>query len=466
MGVSRRVAGWTGGVALFAALTAAWPALAGPPWANDNNSFPTSFLRESDLPMPAGGNESLQAGCTGSAARYGCTFEGKKLWLARDPNHAVGQVHDIRWVFPDAASAQRYLAESSRELSENMKPVSQPPAVGSDSQLWSATNSMFGMNVFMYNLVFRVDNVVVKLFLAQGGGDAKVLTPLMIGALGQKAADRIRSAESSSAPPVAAPPVAANPPPSEPTPIAAPEPTPPAPAPPDPPAPAQAPAPTPEPEPARPRGRLAEEVREYWRRGVRDPYFFIGGDYSRSLGTYKLAGGLPLREKNAFDISLGALVHPRVYFQVMFHREVWQVPAVEELLVRRLEFIYGLDLLALPPTWRVRPALLGLVGFGLGFGRVDSLAGSGMTDPLNPVPAPTVTEGRALGVGGIVGGEFAIHFRVAKKFELAPFAGITVPAYTYTKDFPAGDRRIDGERGFGRAPRWHVGLKIGFGGRG
>jgi hypothetical protein len=73
---------------------------------------------------------------------------------------------------------------------------------------------------------------------------------------------------------------------------------------------------------------------------------------------------------------------------------------------------------------------------------------------------------RGVGIGGIFGGDFAVHIRVAPKFEIAPYAGITVPAYTYTNDFPAAERVIEGERGFGRAWRWHAGLKIGFGGRG
>ena len=77
-----------------------------------------------------------------------------------------------------------------------------------------------------------------------------------------------------------------------------------------------------------------------------------------------------------------------------------------------------------------------------------------------------MSEKRALGVGGLFGGEFAVHLRITKKFEIAPYGGVMIPAYTYSNDFLAAERRIDGERGFGRAWRWHAGLKIGFGGRG
>ena len=227
-----------------------------------------------------------------------------------------------------------------------------------------------------------------------------------------------------------------------------------------------APAPAPEPKPRReprPRGRLAGQVKDYWRSGVGKPYVFIGGDYSRALGKFKLPGGTPLSDKNGLDVAIGGLLHPRIYIQVMFHREVWEVPKVQELLVRRLEFIYGLDLLALPPDWRIRPSLMALLGFGLGFGRVDSLAGA--SDPVLS-PALPVSEKRAIGVGGMLGGEFALHLRITKKFEIAPYGGVMIPAYTYSNDFLAAERRIDGERGFGRALRWHAGIKIGFGGRG
>ena len=58
-----------------------------------------------------------------------------------------------------------------------------------------------------------------------------------------------------------------------------------------------------------------------------------------------------------------------------------------------------------------------------------------------------------------------MHIRVTRNLEFAPYAGILIPAYHYGNDFLAGERHIDGERGFGRAWRWHVGLKIGFGTR-
>lgn len=433
-------------------------ALAGPPWATDEPSFQSSYLQPGDLPTPSDkSGDWAGAGCDGAAAPNGCSFSGKKLWTAKDPAAPVWQVHDIRWVFPDAAAAQRYLQQGTKELSEGLPPVSQPPMVGADTQMYTAQGDAYGLgiDVFMYDLVFRVDNVVVKIFVSQGpNAPKKVLTPLMVAALGQKAVDRIRAAEPSRAPVAVAPvptpvPVPVPTPEPVPEPVAVVEPT---------------PEPTPEPRPPRPRGRLASEIKDYWRSGVRKPYVFVGGNYSRAFGSYKLQGGTPLKDINGFDVAVGALVHPRAYFQLMFHREVWEVPDVAELLVRRLEFVYGLDLLALPPEWRIRPALMAMVGFGLGFGRVDSLAGSG-SDPAVPVPVLPVAEKRAIGVGGLFGGDFAVHIRITDGFEIAPYGGIMIPAYTYTNDFPAADRRIDGERGFGRAWRWHVGLKIGFGGR-
>ncbi len=444
------------GLAGTSAAAAAASAWAGPPWATDMPSFQSSYLQAGDLPAPSDATgDWAQQGCDGAAAQNGCTHSGKKLWTAKDPSAIVWQVHDLRWVFPDVAGAQRYLQAGQAELAEGLPPVSQPPMVGSDPQMYTAQGDTYGVGVemYMYNLVFRVDNVVVKIFVAQGPTlKGKQLTPLMIAALGQKAVDRIRAAQPSSAP-VAVAPVPA----PEPMQVAT-EPTP---------APVSEPIPEPEPEPTpepRPRGRLGSDIKDHWRSGIRKPYIFIGGDYSRAFGKFKLPGGTALDDKNGFDVALGMLVHPRAYFQFMFHREVWQVPKVQEILVRRIEFIYGLDLLALPPKWRVRPALMALIGFGLGFGRVDSLASS-TPDPLDPMPVTPVEESKAIGIGGLVGGDFAVHIRVTEGFEIAPYAGLIVPAYSYTNDFLAADRNIDGERGFGRAIRWHVGLKLGFGGR-
>lgn len=482
MGTRRRVGGGCAPVrragaglsvlTFVAVLAFSRVAFAGPPWGTDDASFQATYLQPSDLPSPVDRTGDWAArGCDEPAAQQGgCSHSGKKLWTAKDAAAPVWQVHDIRWIFPDAAAAQRFMQAASGEMSEGLPPVSQPPAVGQDTRLWTAQGDTYGVGIemYMYNLMFRVDNVVVKLFIAQGPqAKGKVLTPLMVAAIGQKAVDRIRAADPSGTP-VATVPVT-TPAPVEPTPPAPVEPTPVESTPVEP-----APEPYVAPEPEEPKrrrrsgggGALASDIKDYWRSGVGKPYAFVGGNYSQALGKYTIPVGQKLTEKNAFDIAVGFLMHPRIYFQVMFHREAWQVPKVQEVLVRRLEFIYGLDLLALPPTWRVRPALMALVGFGFGFGRIDALEGTPSSDPLVPVPTPTVEEKRGIGIGGIIGGDFALHIRVAPKFELAPYAGITMPAYTYTNDFPAAERLIEGERGFGRAWRWHVGLKIGFGGRG
>jgi len=448
-------------------------ALAGPPWGTDAGSYQSTYLQGGDLPSASKlDGDWAAAGCDEPAAKAnGCSFSGKKLWTAEDANAAVWQVHDIRWIFPDTASAQRFLQASDKLMSEDLPSVVQAPAVGSEARMWSAQGDVYGIGieVIMYSLAFRVDNVVVKIFVSQGPTvKGKSLTPLMVAALGQKAVKHIRAAEPSGAPPpVVTPPVVTPPTPVETVPVTPPVEATPVETTPIVTVPEPAVAPTPEPvvtpEPPREPGRLGSDVRSYWRSGsLRKPYVFLGGAYSKALGSFKLPGGTPLAEKNAFDIAVGALLHPRAYFQLMFHREVWQVPSVQEVLVRRFELIYGLDVLALPPKWRVRPALMALLGFGLGFGRVDSLVGT--PDPMNPQPLPQVEERKGLGIGGVFGGEFALHVRVTRKFEFAPYAGIIVPAYTYTKDFPAADRNIEGERGFGRAWRWNVGLKIGFGG--
>jgi hypothetical protein len=165
------------------------------------------------------------------------------------------------------------------------------------------------------------------------------------------------------------------------------------------------PVPEPTPEPRRSRARAVGSPgrsRSIGARGLRKPYIFVGGDYSKALRQYKLPGGLPLASERVRHLGRGAAAPAGVLPVDRFHREVWEVPKVQEVLVRRFELIYGLDVLALPPDWRVRPALMALLGFGFGFGRIDSLVGA--PDPLSPQPAPRSRSARVWGSAGCSAG--------------------------------------------------------------
>jgi hypothetical protein len=214
------------------------------------------------------------------------------------------------------------------------------------------------------------------------------------------------------------------------------------------------PMPTPMP---RQRWRRSDRVRDYWR----DPdqqSGFIGGNYSRALGEFELPDGTPMRERSAFDVALGGLIRPRVYLQLKYHREVWEASPVALWSIGRVELMYGLDLLALPPSWRVRPALMAMVGFG--FGRINLI--SGPIDPQAPSGQMPVGEKRGLGIGGVFAGEFAIHLRVTEGFDIAPYGGVMIPAYIYNRGLLGPEQHIDGEHAFGRAWRWLVGIKLGW----
>jgi hypothetical protein len=171
MVVLRRAGSILGLSTFLVALAIPQTALAGPPWATDEPSFQSSYLQSGDLPAASDKTGDWTGpGCDGASAANGCSFTGKKLWTAKDPAAAVWQVHDIRWVFPDAAAAQRYMQQGTQELAEGLPPVSQPPMVGSDTQMYTAQGDTYGVGVemIMYDLVFRVDNVVVKIFVSQG----------------------------------------------------------------------------------------------------------------------------------------------------------------------------------------------------------------------------------------------------------------------------------------------------------
>ena len=105
MSAPRRV-GILNSLMFVAALTRPCLAYAGPPWGTDDASFQATYLQPSDLANPSDlSGDWARAGCEPDAAPLGCTHFGKKLWTAKDTSVAVWQIHDLRWIFPDASAA-------------------------------------------------------------------------------------------------------------------------------------------------------------------------------------------------------------------------------------------------------------------------------------------------------------------------------------------------------------------------
>jgi hypothetical protein len=112
---------------------------------------------------------------------------------------AVWRVVDIRFVFPDEERAAAYHAERLQANSEGNPVVPDAPAVGQDCGVFGGTShhELAGARIemTMYFYVFRLANVVVKLFVAQGPKAPRdALTPARVVALAEPITTRIERA--------------------------------------------------------------------------------------------------------------------------------------------------------------------------------------------------------------------------------------------------------------------------------
>jgi hypothetical protein len=149
----------------------------------DEQTYLALFLDESDLPELGKVQDSRAHGADpGDDAfpRHGGLFGGFQAWMA-GYGAVVWRVVDIRWVLPTPAEASAYHRERLRANSEGLAALSGSPLVGSQCVVYGGTqptpiDPSITMTTFFY--VFRVENVVVKLFLAQGPElEAGTLTP-------------------------------------------------------------------------------------------------------------------------------------------------------------------------------------------------------------------------------------------------------------------------------------------------
>ena len=484
----------------LATLLTVSPAWAGGPYG-DGDRFSLIFLESSDLPSGFEAQDVSDLSQDTGFKKAGGSHAAKVYWVGSDQTAAIGQLFDLRFVFPDAASAQAYLDANTSELSEGMSSVKKVPKIGDSTRMYSMVGEVDGTFVVMYNVIFRVDNVVVKLFIGQGAKlSQQKLTDAIAGGVAEKAAARIRGSNDT------------------PLPAAAPTPTP---------TPSPAPSSTPAPRgdippsgiykkgeapPAQPYGGpssapagsssssgyegsssssasddeplslaeqkkkdredrrrekyeerkerrengssyggsgLGSEIREYWEDGHESDFVMeLGGAYNRPLFPDQFTvANVAIEPTLAYDAYVAVNGHPRVNLRVAWHRDDWEVPDDYRIKTRHLDLIYGLDILAMPSWWRVRPVLMGLVGVGVGWTTTDGIA-----------DAPTMGDTRKVGVGVLYGGEGGIHFHLTEKFGIGLRGGVTQNRYLFGDDHPAGERTIDGEQGFGRAWRWHAGV--------
>jgi hypothetical protein len=206
------------------------------------------------------------------------------------------------------------------------------------------------------------------------------------------------------------------------------------------------------------RSDARDSIVEHWEE-PEFPLFVLHGAYSAPVGPFDYPDTQRITQTSGFDVGGTLHVHPRVALRLQFHRDRWETqgdPARldrEDYTGRRVEFLYGLDLLGLPYQWRVRPSL-SLYGGG-GVNWANSTRVTGTIDPVTGAPAGAAAKDKAITLGAVVMVEAGLHVAL-KKVHFAILGGISKPFMAW-KDGFVGDAD-----GFTEALRFQVGLGIGF----
>jgi hypothetical protein len=163
------------------------------------NGYAALFLNEEDLaPLRRVQDSRIHPPDPDDAAfvRYGGLRGGFAVWMGSVAS-AVWRLVDIRFVFPDEERAAAYHAERLIANSEGNPEVHGAPPVGEECSVFGGRSalSLGGAQVEMvtYFYVFRIANVVVKLFVAQGPEAVDALTPDRVAVIAARIADRLHA---------------------------------------------------------------------------------------------------------------------------------------------------------------------------------------------------------------------------------------------------------------------------------
>lgn len=125
-----------------------------------------------------------------------CGFcSGLALWQGRF-DQTIFRLVDIRWVFPTKKEAQAYHVERLLANSEGQPEIPGAPLAGTDCRVFGGTIDVRGTPLTHYYYIFRVQNVVVKLYVAQGPdviGTEKSLTLEKVAELAETCIQRIEA---------------------------------------------------------------------------------------------------------------------------------------------------------------------------------------------------------------------------------------------------------------------------------
>jgi hypothetical protein len=132
-----------------------------------------------------------------SFAKHRGIQAGFTVWMGNSEK-PIWRVVDIRFVFPTEGAASAFHLERLLENSEGQPPVTDAPKVGSECHVFGGESiaqapGTIAITMTAFYYIFRVRNVVVKFFAAQGPGTEEPLTPAMMIPIAKKIVARIES---------------------------------------------------------------------------------------------------------------------------------------------------------------------------------------------------------------------------------------------------------------------------------
>lgn len=122
---------------------------------------------------------------------------GVREWIAENQGATIYRLLDVRFIFTDDESAERYITASWDYLGEGVDEFSTGPEVGDNSKAYGTRVRIPGKpetetaRGFMY--VFRDRNIVCKLVMQQGSEAGDPLDIWIASRLAQKALARIQA---------------------------------------------------------------------------------------------------------------------------------------------------------------------------------------------------------------------------------------------------------------------------------
>jgi hypothetical protein len=171
-----------------------------PTWATPDPTYLAMYLDQEDL---GPGLKCVQDSRLNGPDPGDDPFErlhgqhtGLVVWLGA-PDQAVWRLVDIRFLFNSAVDAAAYHQERLAYNSEGATEVRGAPTVGEDCHVFGGARVIRvgdqSTTITAYCYIFRIDNTVVKLFVAQGVEAREALKPTHVHPIAKKIAVRIRS---------------------------------------------------------------------------------------------------------------------------------------------------------------------------------------------------------------------------------------------------------------------------------